>query len=224
MKIRFRHLPDGRMFVPSRGQPPEPPPGYVRDPRNKYMFRPVSAITNEETSMRELYQHLYDDRMLCYGSAKHNRCPGVKFYKFYKNALKGKIIDLGCGRGDTVHMLWAEGYDAAGIDQVDLDNGMTVGDITEPLDLSSYDTSLCIDVFEHLEDEALAKVLVNMAATKTQIISVHTGRAFEIGCKTDLHPNKKTFAEWDRFISAYLTITRFYEIGKRRGIYFCTSE
>ena len=46
-------------------------------------------------------------------------------------------------------------HEADGIDQIDLDNGMLVGSIIEPLDLSKYLTSACIDVFEHLYDDEL---------------------------------------------------------------------
>jgi hypothetical protein len=221
MASRFRETGDGRIFVPHRGTPPPAPEGYVALPHDPYMFRPISPITNEEATERELYQHLYEDGMLNYGSAKHNRCPGVKFFEYYKHWLKGKVFDLGCGRGDTVRHIRDAGFEADGLDQVDLDNDMLVGDITKPVSLKNYDTSICIDVFEHLKDIDLDGVLENMQQTEQQVISVHTGPAFEIGCTTDLHINKKTFDSWRSFIERKLKVVEFKQLGRQRGLFFC---
>lgn len=225
MKTRFRPIGDGRLFVPSRGQPPEPPEGYERDTKNPYMFRPKGTITNKETTDRELYQNLYDDPMLHYGSSEHNRCPGIKMFSEYAGWLQGAVIDLGCGRGDTVMHLREEGfYDAQGIDQISLANDMLVGDITQPQNLMMFGTSICIDVFEHIDDQGLFGLLDNMSQTKRQVISVHIGPAYERGCKKDLHINKKPFIEWHAFISKFLNVVTFTDLGKQRGIYLCTSR
>lgn len=223
MVHRFRTLPDGRLFVPARGQPPEPPEGYVVDPRNPYMFRPISPITNKEETDKELYQHLYEDRMLNYGSAEHNRCPGVKFYQYYSKDLVSPVFDFGCGRGDTVHFLRKHGFESVGADQIDLDNDMHVADIIRPMTLQlGSRTALCLDVFEHLLDSDLKGLITNMLLCEKQIISVHNGSAYEIGCKKDLHINKKSFENWELFLTANgLNVTRFHQLGKRRGIFFC---
>ena len=86
------------------------------------------------------------------------------------------------------------------------------------------DTAICIDVFEHLEDEPLKVLMWNMAQADKQVITVHTGPAFEVGCKKDLHINKKSFDEWRAFIGEQLKVVEFKQIGKQRGIFFCTSE
>jgi hypothetical protein len=223
MAAKFRILPDGRMFVPSRGQPPEPPEGYMTDPNNPFMFRPISPVTNKETTDRELYQHLYEDKMLNYGSAEHNRCPGVKFYEYYYKELLPPIFDFGCGRGDTVHYLRKHGFQATGADQVNLNNDMHVANIIEPMTLQiGSRTALCLDVFEHLVDSDLEGLIINMRMCDKQIISVHTGTAYEIGCKKDLHINKKSFEEWEFFLEENdLEVVRFYQLGKRRGLFFC---
>lgn len=222
MAHKFRTLPDGRVFVPSRGRPPEAPEGYQVDPRNPYMFRPTSPITNKEETDRELYQHLYEDRMLNYGSSKHNRCPGVKFFEFYGDALVSPVFDFGCGRGDTVYFLREQGLMVEGVDQIKLDNGMQVADITQPMILPpATQTALCMDVFEHLTDKDLAGLIANMKQCPFQIISVHNGPAYEIGCKKDLHINKKSFEDWQDFLKGFgLEITRFKQLGKRRAIFF----
>ena len=223
--MRFRHLPDGRMFVPARGRPPESPPGYTRDSGNPYLFCPTGTVTNEESSLRELYQHLYEDPMLNYGRASMRRCPGVKFYPEYKDFLKGKIFDFGCGRGDTVKMLQEEDYNSFGMDQIDLGSGMAVGDITKPIaNLPAFDTGLCMDVFEHILDDGLIGLMANMAKGQRQIISVHTGSAFERGCTTDLHINRKSFEHWSAFIEGVFDIKEFRQLGKQRGIFFCVTR
>ena len=99
-EVRFRHGKDGTLFVPARGNPPEPPKGYIRDPRNKYRF--VPEVIPENASPEELYQHLYDDPLLRYGDATFNRCPGVRFLPLYKHWLESYVFDFGCGRGHTV--------------------------------------------------------------------------------------------------------------------------
>ena len=65
-------------------------------------------------------------------------------------------------------------------------------------------------------------VIVNMLMCDTQIISVHNGPAYEIGCKKDLHINKKSFEDWETFLEARgLNVDSFKQLGKRRGIFFC---
>lgn len=216
------------MFVPSRGRPPEPPEGYIRDPGNPFMFRPMTTITNQEDTLQELYQHLYEDPMLNYGRASMRRCPGVKFYPEYKDWLVPPVFDFGCGRGDTVRHLQAEGYKAWGMDQIDLraeGSDMLIGDITKPFELTEvYNTALCIDVFEHILDADLRGLMQNMAQCKRQVISVHTGPAFERGCKTDLHINKKSFQGWREFLSQVFEVKEFRQLGKRRGLFLCLTR
>jgi len=216
--MRFRKLPDGRLFVPSRGNPPKAPEGYTAEPGNPFMFRPTGTVTNEESSMQELYQHLYEDPMLCYGQAGMRRCPGVRFYPEYKDYLKGRVFDFGSGTGDTVRYLRNEGWDAEGMDQVSLDNGMLVGNICEPQTVEGFDTAICIDVFEHILDDELRVLMENMKQMSRQIISVHTGPGRERGCKTDLHINRKSFKAWREFLD--FEIVEFRQLGKQRGIFF----
>ena len=39
--MTFRKLPNGDLIVPARGEPPEAPAGYERDPRDKYRYNLV---------------------------------------------------------------------------------------------------------------------------------------------------------------------------------------
>ena len=113
-----------------------------------------------------------------------------------------------------------------GIDQVDLNNEMLVGNICEPLHIHTpgYKTAMCIDVFEHILDHELQGLMDNMVQSERQIISVHTGTGRERGCKIDLHINRKTFQQWRQFLSTSFNIKEFKQLGKQRGIFFCTPK
>lgn len=37
----MRRLPNGIIIAPNRGKPPVPPPGYIADPGNPYVLRPL---------------------------------------------------------------------------------------------------------------------------------------------------------------------------------------
>jgi len=172
--------------------------------------------------MKELYQMLYEDPARNYGVAAKNRCPGVRSFPLYSNYLESPVIDLGCGSGDTVARIREAGYDADGIDQIELNNGMKSGDATK-FDCSGYGTALCIDVFEHLEPEELTSLLENMAKANRQIIQIHCGPSTEKGYSQELHINIKTPEEWDELLSKYFNIQYRHRSGQR-VMYFCGDE
>jgi hypothetical protein len=173
--------------------------------------------------MLETYQNLYDNTI--YGSGAHNCCPGVRDLPKYRRFIQPPVIDVGCGRGDTVDLLRSLGVDAIGIDQITLNNDMLTGDITATQDWSIYKTALCIDVLEHITFSRIRQLLLNMAATERQIITVHTGAsgtAHWTHTKQDveLHITQLTFAEWDEVIGQHLTIQRTAPKGLRK-FYIC---
>jgi len=106
------------------------------------------------------------------------------------------MFDFGSGSGDTVAAIRKAGFEAIGMDQVDLDNGMLVGDITAPLEGHEFRTAVCIDVFEHILDEGLEGLIANMKKAERQVIGVsselskNTGPGGEV-----LHINIKTLPE-----------------------------
>lgn len=177
-------------------------------------------------SFQKIYQVLYSNEGSVYGKVKHDRCPGVRLFPYYKNWLKGNIIDLGCGSGDTVKLLRKEGYTVDGMDFIHLKNDMIVGDITKRRNLKKYNTALCIDVFEHLCDKDVIKVLQNMNQTEKQIITVNTdndsmNNYVNIDTFISLHINLKKFNEWYSFINKYVEIISSTKIHEKQRMYLC---
>ncbi|MFU8830394.1 MAG: SAM-dependent methyltransferase [Phycisphaerales bacterium] len=153
---------------------------------------------------RELYQRIYETEEW-YGNAEINRCPGVRLFPLYRDWLLGPVMDIGCGRGHTVEHLRRSGLEADGIDQIDLANGMLVGDITRPLDLEGrYRSALCIDVIEHIDDEGVLRLFENFKQCERQAFSIHNGESICNG--EDLHINRKPFEEWRRIISEHFEL------------------
>lgn len=94
---------------------------------------------------------------------------------------------------------------------------MLIGDICAPLDLRKYNTSLCIDVFEHIVD--LDQLIKNMQQTQKQVITVFSGSSIEDD--VELHLNIKTIREWDHFISNHFNIVNSLALSRKRKLYLC---
>ena len=171
--------------------------------------------------MKSVYQYLYENTD--YGQAEKNNCPGVKYFKYYKDHLLGSIFDVGCGNGDTINMLCENGFPCDGMDFIDLGNELQVGDISKKIkDIKDYETSICIDVFEHLTDKQVKGVLKNMAKTVNQVITVHNKRAVFKGSNGEqLHINLKEFDKWEKIISKYLEIKERFLITPYLVLYLC---
>lgn len=177
-------------------------------------------------SSKELYQKLYEDKRLAYGQAEKNRCPGVRYLPLFKGWIIPSVMDFGCGTGDTVKALTAEGIDAVGIDQIELNNGMLVGDITQPQPIGAdidgrYNTAISIDVFEHIEDEPLLGLIDNMKKFKRQVITVHAKTAYERGYTENLHVNIKSIHEWTLFLAKHFRLCGRLYLSSCRALFFC---
>ena len=174
--------------------------------------------------MREIYQEIYSKNLANYGRADKDRCPGVRLFPQYRHWLKGLIIDMGSGTGDTVRAMRQAGYQVDGMDQVSLDNGMLVGDITvsTPL-LEEYDTAVCIDVMEHISDEDLTGLMMNLQKCQRQVITVYSGSNLAVvnGKRVELHINQKPMAVWDRLIKAAFIIKETIRIKSTQTLYLC---
>jgi hypothetical protein len=176
-----------------------------------------------------LYESLYNDKSLHYGSAKHNRCPGVRYLPRYEHWLMGGVIDLGCGNGDTVRALRAKGIPAAGVDWIEqpenehyLYGGFDI--TTSDFVLEQFKTSICLDVFEHINDEDLIGLISNMKKTQRQVITTFTGSHVVNG--VELHINQKSPGQWQEFITNNaLKIHQTEELDHpHRRLFLCSSD
>lgn len=176
--------------------------------------------------MQEIYQDLYDNTN--YGKAIKNRCPAVRSIDKYKDWLIDNIIDLGCGSGDTVKKIRGLGFVADGVDYITYDNDMIVGDITKETDLSEYNSCICVDVFEHIQDKGIKQILKNIQGLKHQVISINNKSSINnssiIESNTELHINIKSFKEWENIISQYINIKSIIEISSYSRIYLCEKK
>lgn len=261
--INFRKQADGSLIAPSRGRPPDPPEGYVRDLQNSFRFIPVlidckyrtqkekpncgncknmlypycsrnGKFINAEDCLKcinqnkkrlhgkELYDALYGDPRLNYGKAQYNRCPGVRYFYKYLHWLYGNIVDLGCGTGDTVNKLIENGYKAKGIDWINGDH--IVADITDELDLSEFDCAICIDVFEHVDDDGVLGILNNLKQVKRQVITIHTTSSKEDGYEQELHINIKNISNWIILIKQHLKLQDTIRLGTNRYLLFTETK
>jgi hypothetical protein len=166
---------------------------------------------------RKLYQHIYQ-QFPWYGDSSVNKCPGVRLLPIYQGWLLPPVLDLGCGRGDTVQTIRALGLEADGIDQVDLGNGMRVGSIIDPIeDIHRFSTVLCIDCIEHLEDSELRHLFINMTYVQRQIFSINISSATNTG--RELHVNRKRFEEWDAIVRERFNVLELVQTSPEQRLY-----
>lgn len=97
----------------------------------------------------------------------------------------GKVLDLGCGPGALMHLLWEIGVDVEGIDFADssprlatpeVRDRITVGQVTDPAlkPASAYDLVICREVLEHLTVLQVRQAVANMARMTSKFIYVTT--------------------------------------------------
>jgi len=96
-----------------------------------------------------------------------------------------KVLDLGCGPGALMHLLWELGLDVEGIDFAESSRGLatpqvkdriTVGLVTDPSlkPASAYDLVICREVLEHLTVLQVRQAVSNMARMTSRFIYVTT--------------------------------------------------
>jgi len=174
----------------------------------------------------ELYEKVYNE-IDGYGRAEANHCPGIRLYPHYKNYLKGKIIDLGSGTGQTVKFFRALKFDAYGLDWIKpRTKYCKKANITLSSDWKKYTTATCFDVIEHLTNAQVTGLFNNMTACKYQIFSIANTPSIVTlndGSKIDLHINKKSFKIWRGIILDYFQILREIPVRNYQRLYICTN-
>lgn len=97
----------------------------------------------------------------------------------------GKVLDLGCGPGALMHLLWEIGVDVEGIDFAEssprlatpeVRDRITVGQVTDPAlkPANAYDLVICREVLEHLTVLQVRQAVANMARMTSKFIYVTT--------------------------------------------------
>jgi len=96
-----------------------------------------------------------------------------------------KALDLGCGPGALMHLLWELDIDVEGIDFASsskelatpqVRDRITVGDVTDPTlkPAGSYDLVICREVLEHLTVLKVKQAVANMVRLTSRYIYVTT--------------------------------------------------
>lgn len=96
-----------------------------------------------------------------------------------------RVLDLGCGPGALMHLLWELGVDADGIDFAESSRGLatpqvrdriTVGQVTDATlkPANAYDLVICREVLEHLTVLQVRQAVANMVRMTSRFIYVTT--------------------------------------------------
>ena len=181
-----------------------------------------NRLAHHPADSKQLYQKIYDDNPW-YGDASEGRCPGVRLLPQYQDWLVGPVIDLGCGRGHTVERLRELGFEAEGIDQIEKNPGMLVGDITKPIKkLDRFQSAVCVDCIEHLYDEQVTGLFANMKQVQRQAFSIHNGES--TGTGQELHVNRRPFDQWRTIIEEHFVIEKEIPLHDKQMLYLTMSR
>jgi SAM-dependent methyltransferase len=96
-----------------------------------------------------------------------------------------KALDLGCGPGALMHLLWEIGVNVEGIDFAEsslslatpeVRNRITIGQVTDPTlkPADAYDLVICREVLEHLTVLQVRQAVANIARMTSKFIYVTT--------------------------------------------------
>src|SRR5687767_5874261 len=110
-----------------------------------------------------------------------------------------KVLDLGCGPGALMHLLWELGVDVEGIDFAEsskrittpeMRDRITVGDVADPTlkPANAYDLVISREVLEHLTVLQVKKAVANMVRMTNRFIYV----------TTRFHPNPATLLDFNQ--------------------------
>jgi SAM-dependent methyltransferase len=95
------------------------------------------------------------------------------------------VLDLGCGPGALMHLLWEIGVEADGVDFAESSLGLAtpevrdrivIGEVTDPRlkPANSYDLVICREVLEHLTVLQVRQAVANMVRMTSRFIYVTT--------------------------------------------------
>jgi 2-polyprenyl-3-methyl-5-hydroxy-6-metoxy-1,4-benzoquinol methylase len=110
-----------------------------------------------------------------------------------------RVLDLGCGPGALMHLLWELGVDVDGIDFAEssrhlatpeVRDRITIGQVTDPTlkPANAYDLVICREVLEHLTVLQVKQAVANMVRMTSKCIYV----------TTRFHPNPSTLLDFNQ--------------------------
>ena len=125
-----------------------------------------------------------------------------------------RVLDLGCGPGALMHLLWELGVDVEGIDFAasstqlatpQVRDRITIGSVTDPTlkPAHAYDLVICREVLEHLTVLQVRQAVANMVRMTSRFIYVTTrfhpspDGLLDFGQKDDLDPSHITLLNKD---------------------------
>jgi len=175
----------------------------------------------------KLYEKIYKE-LEDYGRASYNHCPGIRLYPHYKDYLSGKIMDLGCGTGETVEFLRNQRFEAFGLDWINPRNSFCKkANITRKSKLGRYSVVTCFDVIEHMTNAQVKALLLNMSSCETQIFTIDNDTSvitLKDGESIELHINRKPFTVWRGIILDYFNIVDEILIRDSKMLYICKKK
>jgi SAM-dependent methyltransferase len=125
-----------------------------------------------------------------------------------------KVLDLGCGPGALMHLLWELGVDVEGIDfaesskvlaSPEVRDRIAIGQVTDPSlkPASAYDLIVCREVLEHLTVVEVRQAVANMVRMTSRYVYVTTrfhpnpGDLLDFNQQDDLDPSHITLLNKD---------------------------
>lgn len=148
-----------------------------------------------------------------------DRFPCSRLIPLYIDYLKSPIAYFGCGHIHAIRTLRDKFDKVDGFDINNLNYNMFQEDDTKDIDLSEYNSIICMGLIERLTDKHLHVLFDNFKKVERQVFSIHNGSCISRGI--ELHINRKIFTIWNLIIfNAGLEILDSIQISPEQKLYF----
>lgn len=142
-------------------------------------------------------------------------------FEVLRNTQRGTLIDVGAGRGETLEMAYALGFDiVAGTEVVPylLNERVVYGEAWDlPFDSNAADVVTCFDVLEHLlhEDQYIALCELKRVARREVIVTAAEASHYQDG--VEYHVGRRPYSDWERMIAQLGEFERLGSFGTSMG-------
>lgn len=162
-----------------------------------YIIQGQSGSVSRESEASK-YTEMYKDPT--YRMSDHRK---ETVERILSSRNKGRLLDVGAGRGETLKIAMDLGYEiASGVEVVDelINESLNIGygmlpNVDAPK--GYYDTVTCFEVIEHLLPADVVPALRNLAAIATDRVIVSVCTAPDMRGGVNLHPSFRTKQEWE---------------------------